>query len=144
MPSVDDASMLESAILPSQWKDLFQSSGSSPEKRLMLAILLDAIQCWQGKGSDYYTNNHNQSEDYRKEMSRKQLALQNEAKAWLFEEIPILPWCLSVEDCCNTLDIDAATLRHVLQTGTSIKVRRMHVVTIGSQHRMYKRQRRVA
>ena len=137
MPSADDISMSEATILPSQWADLFRPLSRSPEKRLMLAILLDALQCYGRDGATWSTK----TDRTKKE---KKTILRNEAEAWLFGKIPTLPWRISVEDCCATLDIDVATLRHALQTGPGIKVRRMHVVTIGSQHRMYKRLRRAA
>ena len=138
MPSADDISVPEATILPSQWADLFRSLGRSAEKRLMLAILLDALQCYGRDGSTWSTK----TDRTKKE---KKTILRNEAEAWLLGKIPTLPWCISVEDCCAALDIDVAILRHVLQTGPGIKVTRMHVVSIGNRHRVVRKpQRRVA
>lgn len=42
----------EDLILPVQFKEMFQATRWTPEKRLLLAILVDALHCYQGVCTD--------------------------------------------------------------------------------------------
>ena len=86
-------------ILPSQYFDRFQIDASlQPEKRLMLAVLEDAIDCYQkyafareSRGQEFFA----------------------EAEEWLFSSDNA--WVFSYENICQTLDLNPDYIRRGLQ-----------------------------
>ncbi len=85
-------------LLPSQYLDLLR--GHSPyegEKRLMLAVLEDAISCFQKHAGA--TKGRGQR-------------LFKEAEEWLFDGDPA--WVFSFEAICSMLDLDPTYLREGL------------------------------
>jgi hypothetical protein len=82
-------------LMPSQYLDLLR--GHSPyegEKRLMLAVLEDAIACFQ---------------KYTGATRGRRHRLFHEAQAWLVDEDA--SWMFSFESICATLDLDPGYLR---------------------------------
>ncbi len=81
-------------ITPDQYHDARRASAPDPLKRLMLAVLQDAIHCFQGG-----------AQSSRKSAQR----CHEEAKAWLFDESPEVPF--SFESICDALGIAPHYLR---------------------------------
>ncbi|HVN83664.1 MAG TPA: hypothetical protein VMW17_02345 [Candidatus Binatia bacterium] len=82
-------------LMPSQFLDLMR--GHSPyegETRLMLAVLEDAISCFQ---------------KYAGATKGRRQRLFREAEEWLFDEGS--PWAFSFEAICSTLDLNPEYLR---------------------------------
>ena len=85
-------------LMPSQYLDLLR--GHSPyegEKRLMLAVLEDAISCFQ---------------KYAGASRGRRQRLFKEAEEWLFDEES--RWAFSFETICSTLDLSPEFLRRGL------------------------------
>lgn len=106
--SVDDAAfpVLEPLImLPSQ-HDSGRRLALTGEKRLMAAVLADAIQLYL---------------KHRWGRSASSQIVFRETERWI--ESVGLCWLLSFESVCETLNIDGARLRHVLRTAAASSVR---------------------
>jgi hypothetical protein len=85
-------------LLPSQFADRARPTEHSGEKRLMAAILADAVQC-------YLKNHHGRG-------AAAQI-LFRETETWL--ESHDQRWLLSFENVCDVLGIDADRLRGALR-----------------------------
>ena len=86
-------------ITPGQYYDLRRSGGpSNPLRRLMLAVLQDAIRCFQSTAADI------------KKSERARFA---DAEVWLFEENREGPF--SFESVCEALELAAPYLRSGLR-----------------------------
>lgn len=82
-----------SILLPSQYVDQRRPYELSPEARLRLAILEDAINCWCTRvNAPRYTKSHQ---------------MVTEAHLWIFEG----GGTVTFDDCCEALKIDADWLR---------------------------------
>jgi hypothetical protein len=91
---VDDLIMPD-VLTPSQWFDRHHRAGLEPIKKLMLAILEDALHCYQ--------NGHGATHGARKRLF-------DDANAWLFAESRgSTPF--SFERVCEALEIDAGWFR---------------------------------
>jgi hypothetical protein len=109
---VNEAEMVEVALphsagidtlLPAQFGDLFRSTERTPEQRLMLAILEDAIHCWLGTPTALRIDPWAPS---------KRMRLAREADIWIFDgEASAL---VSFQTCCAALGIDSGWLREKL------------------------------
>jgi hypothetical protein len=88
------------ALLPAQFYAAFRGgSGVRGEKRLMLAVLEDALDCYQKYAS-------------AREGQGQQLF--DEARAWISS--PDRGWFFSYENICETLEINPEYLRQGLET----------------------------
>lgn len=94
-------------ILPSQFYDGPQQALKMPECRLMLAILADAVECFQ---------------KYRSSTMTRQRALFAEARGWLMTRTrnerakPDRDKQFSFDYVCDVLDLDAEAIRQHLET----------------------------
>ena len=85
-------------ILPSQHRDTLQRrTPQDPEKRLMLAVLEDAVACFR---------NGLHARDHRR------MELFNDSEAWIREENA--DWLFSFEHICDALGLDARLIRDEL------------------------------
>ncbi len=115
-------------LLPDQFYLPLSCRISSPEQRLMLAVLEDAV----------YT-----ILKYAGRAGRNPRRLVREAEAWIAKSDP--SWPFSYENICSVLGIDAAALRYRLrvfqirgeQTGTT------GAAALANQHRVVGRQHKV-
>lgn len=83
------------ALLPQQFLDVYQRRASlDPEKELMLAVLQDAVACFQ---------------KYVRAQDRKGKTRFREVEDWMMEENS--DRLFSFESICETLFIDASCLR---------------------------------
>lgn len=86
-------------LLPGQYLQTFQrGTYLQPEKDLMMAVLEDAILCFQ---------KHFLARD------RKGQALFREAEEWIFSEVEH-DWLFAFENVCETLGLDPGYLRGAL------------------------------
>lgn len=86
------------AILPAQFFQSLRSKGRfDGERRLMIAILEDAVNCFM-------------KQVHAVEPKARQLYL--DAEEWIMAEDP--SWFFSFENVCNTLDLDPEYLREGL------------------------------
>ena len=123
-------------ILPSQFFELVGGvQRFSSEQRLMLAVLIDAI---------------NVLVDSRVLPNRRKRNSFNEASSWVFAERIISP--LSFDHVCDALNVDAESLRRRLsellseQSGTGLRLRlkaggRMQCMTVNRVHGRKRRRR---
>lgn len=81
-------------LLPIQWRDIHLPSEQPPMNRLFLAVLEDALRCWQVHQS-------------ARSQSRQRLFF--EADLWLFHPEIIAPF--TFEEVCEVLDIEPDYLR---------------------------------
>ena len=88
----------QDAVLPEQFYEDTRSKALEPERRLMLAILTDAVRCYQAGVS-------------LPSGTRSQVFA--EAENWLFHAPHKTPF--SFEDVCGALEIDPAYLRKGLR-----------------------------
>jgi hypothetical protein len=87
------------ALLPAQFYAAFRGgSGVSGEKRLMLAVLQDALDCYQKYA-------------FAKDGPGQQLFA--DAEEWIWDESR--GWYFSFENICEILEIDAQYLRRGVQ-----------------------------
>ncbi len=85
-------------LLPTQYYEtLYNKVSLLPEKRLMLAILADAIGCFK---NSMFTQH------------RRQVTLSRDADSWILGETN--NWLFSFENVCETLGIEPAYLRQQL------------------------------
>ena len=91
-------------MLPGQFDDLFRSTERTPEQRLMLAVLEDAIHCWFGAPPALLGGAYTGS---------KRMRLAREAERWLFDDGECAP--ISFHTCCGALGIDGEWLRQKLR-----------------------------
>jgi hypothetical protein len=88
----------QDAVLPEQFYGDTRSKALEPERRLMLALLTDAVRCYQS-GVDTPSGTRTQ--------------VFAEAENWIFHAPLKTPF--SFEDVCNALEIDPAYLRKGLR-----------------------------
>ena len=88
----------QDAVLPEQFYDEARSKELEPERRLMLAILTDAVRCYQ---TGVAVPGGTRSQVFA------------EAENWLFHTPQKTPF--SYEDVCGALEIDPAYLRKGLR-----------------------------
>jgi hypothetical protein len=128
--SGDLLSPLPDVILPSQFFELLGAHALSSEQRLMLAVLIDAINVL----GDYGV-----SPNLRKRNSF------NQASAWVFGDGGITS-PLSFDSVCDALSVDAESLRRRLSeslSGHSVTLLRLRLKEGGRIQRMtVKRVRR--
>jgi hypothetical protein len=91
-------------LLPEQFGDLFRSTERSPEQRMMLAILEDAIRCWLGVPTALRNDPW---------MASKRMRLAREADIWLFDDNAKAP--ISFKTCCGALGIETEWIRQKLR-----------------------------
>ena len=103
-------------IVPSQWVDI-HTCQESAFKRLCLAILVDAIQCYGGRGTGC------------PQRERKRVEL--EARSWIASNGGGL---FSFKTVCETLGIEPDMLRSVLR-GNAPEVIRARTL-VGSHHKI--------
>jgi hypothetical protein len=110
---MDKAELIEAALpqcqgidtlLPEQFGDLFRSTERTPEQRLMLAILEDAIRCWLGVPTALRNDPW---------MASKRTRLAREADIWLFDDGAKAP--ISFKTCCGALGIEPEWFRQKLR-----------------------------
>jgi hypothetical protein len=111
--ALDDLlSSLPDTILPSQFFELVGAQTFSSEQRLMLAVLIDAI---------------NVLGDYRVSPTRRKQDHFNEASSWVFADGSTSP--LSFVHVCDALNVDAESLRRRVsellseRSGTLLRLR---------------------
>jgi len=114
-------------FLPAQYLDsIHPNSNSTPEIRLMMVVLADALYCFQ---------------KYCFASDKKSKALFEEAEDWIRDEDS--PSTFSFENICDHLDFDADRLRRILLrwrerqlrscpaiAGDSVRKRRTPVITV--------------
>jgi hypothetical protein len=93
-------------LVPAQYFERFRSKTLAPEKRLMLAVLEDAVNCYQDNVSA------------RSEKRKKPF---EESQAWILAEHH--DWFFSFENVCEILGIDPAYLRQGLLDEKKRKLR---------------------
>lgn len=104
-------------LMPAQWYE--RSATQTPEKRLLLAILEDALRCYRGRMGV-------QGQNFAARRSGR-LALAWEAEQWIFSNQPA-PFTF---DCvCRELGIDPDWLRGCLRKreGEALPLMRSHGV----------------
>ena len=122
-------SPLPDVILPSQFFELVGAQTFSSEQRLMLAVLIDAI---------------NVLGDYGVSSNRRQRNSFNDASSWVFAKTITSP--LSFDHVCDALSVDAESLRRRLSellsehNGTLLRLRvkaggRMQCMTVNRVRR---------
>lgn len=85
-------------ILPSQYRDsLRRRTPQDPEKRLMLAVLEDAVACFR---NGLHARDHRRRELFK------------DSEAWIAEENG--DWLFSFEHICDLLGVDARSIRNEL------------------------------
>jgi len=94
--SITTGALFEPDILTThQFSGVFRQKGNlEPEERLMLAVLTDAVECFQ---------------KYRSARNRKGRVLFNEAEAWIRSRESLKPF--SFEHICEILNINPSYLR---------------------------------
>jgi len=115
---------IETLVLPSQFIAINHTAAEiSPEHKLMVAVLEDALRTWQRRHLKAGTRSFRQ---------------QQEAHVWLFADN--LPVRLTLHDVCEALQLDVSWLRSRLrawrhqQTGDStIRWRRVRSATVGAR-----------
>lgn len=133
----DPQSPLPEVILPSQFFKLVGAQAFSSEQRLMLAVLIDAI---------------NVLGDYRVSPNRRKRNSFDDASSWFFADSITSP--LSFDYVCDALSVDAASLRRRLSellsehSGTLIRLRvraggRMQCMTVNRVRRGARRTHQV-
>lgn len=126
-------SPLPDTILPSQFFELVGAQTFSSEQRLMLAVLIDAI---------------NVLRDYGVSPNRRKRNSFNDASSWVFANG--IPSPLSFDHVCDALSVDAESLRRRLSkllsehSGTLLRLRlkeggRMQRVTVNRVRRSRRR-----
>ena len=109
-------------LLPSQYVDTVgRSAEMSPEKRLWLAVLEDAINCWTKRIA---------TSSLRApllEVENRKIRLWESADSWIFAKEPAIG--VNFEYVCDALDIDpdilrAALMRWAASGGSLPKTRR--------------------
>ena len=108
-PSEDPRSVLfqSDTLLADQYHALFRRTNHlEPEKRLMMAILEDAISCFQ---------------KYLLAKDKKGKELFREAEEWIMEEDP--DWLFSFDNVCENLELDPDYLRRGLLHWKEMKLR---------------------
>lgn len=110
----------DDTIMPAQYIDMHRSNASTPERQLWLAVLEDAVRCYQGGG-----NNDNCGKAWR-------LRAHRDACCWFGLcdcTRPHGEWIISFADICDLFDIDANALRKAVYTrGRQIKFARQQKV----------------
>jgi hypothetical protein len=104
-------------LVPAQYFERFRSKTLAPEKRLMLAVLEDAVNCYQDNVSA---------------RSEKRKKLFEESQAWILAEHH--DWFFSFENVCESLGIDPAYLRHGL---LDVKKRKLRMIGWPSSRRHF-------
>ena len=85
-------------ILPSQYRDTLQRrTPQDPEKKLMLAVLEDAVACFR---NGLHARDHRRRELFK------------DSEAWIREENG--DWLFSFEHICDILGLDARSIRNEL------------------------------
>ena len=85
-------------ILPSQHRDILQRrTQQDPEKKLMLAVLEDAVACFR---NGLHARDHRRRELFK------------DSEAWIREENG--DWLFSFEHICDILGLDARSIRNEL------------------------------
>lgn len=82
------------ALLSGQFREVLRSRKLDPEKRLLLAILEDAVKCFQASSEG--------ANGFRREVSQL-------AEQWIFTEDP--EWPFSFDNVCEFLNIDPFYMR---------------------------------
>lgn len=103
-------------LSPDQFSDQFHTSRLSPEKRLMLAVLLDAVECFQKHAPLQYTPSR----------PAKTNPLFTDAATWIFEDDT--ESLFSFINICEAVGMNAQYLRRILshgQAGTMLQGRRI-------------------
>jgi len=95
-------------VTPAQWQILNRNLDRSPEKRLLLAILEDAINCWLQDG-----------------LTGRKARVKAEATEWLFSDNDAL---FGFKSVCEHLEIDPAYFRARLRQSAAAprRCRRSH------------------
>ena len=93
---------------PEQWADMRTSTERSPERRLLLAVLDDAIRCY----IEYQDGG---------KVCRKR-TLFDEAEAWIFSQRPAI---LSFDYVCGELGINPEWLRQGLEAARAGGMRKV-------------------
>jgi hypothetical protein len=96
LTGVPEDMTLPNIVLPSQYFETRHEQ--TPEKRLMIAVFCDAIECL---------------EKYRPRTDRRGGRLFHEAKQWFLADEP--EWPYSFEYICGTLDLDSNAVRQRLR-----------------------------
>ena len=129
---------LPDVVLPSQFFETVGAKTFSSEQRLMLAVLIDAVNILQ---------------DYRVSPNQRKRESFNEVSSWIFAHGTEGP--MSLEHVCDALGVNAESLRSRLselmsqQGGTSLRLRfkeasRMQCVTVNRRRQVRRRARQVS
>ena len=110
-------------LIPEQHFDQFhESSQIQPEKRLMLAVLLDAVECFQ---------------DYAPSVRRKPDRLFKDSEEWIFEDDH--KWPFSFINICEALGIDPQYVRKGLLDWKETRLSRRRYLPAKPSHHAAKR-----
>ncbi len=97
----DEPALSADAFMPAQFYPARRGAASvEPSMRLMAAILIDAVRCFQ---RNYGTGESNRRQEFR------------EAKSWIFDDLGNGPF--SFREVCNWLEIDPRGLRDWIDRG---------------------------
>jgi hypothetical protein len=92
------------ALPPAYFESVGENAGQEPERRLMLAVLKDAVDCFQKNVS-------------AKDVRRRQIFL--DAETWIEEESD---WPFSFANICEALDMDPQYIRQGLRRWKKAKL----------------------
>lgn len=110
-------------LIPEQYFDQFhKSSQIQPEKQLMFAVLVDAVECFQ---------------DYAPSVRRKPDRLFKHTEEWIFEDDQ--KWPFSFINICEALGIDSQYLRKGLTNWKQTRLSRSAILPTTAPHHAAKR-----
>lgn len=104
-----DSILEDDAIMPAQFFDLHRARQLSPERRLLLNVLADAVELISGS-----TRNSDGV------FLRGRARLIIDARLWVQDEAPDTPWGFTFTAVCGHLGIDAGALRKRLLAGEPV------------------------
>lgn len=116
----------DDTLLPAQWTALFSSYNPTPEHRLMLAVLLDAVNIITSSGATVPGNGRT-----GRELVSRRRTLLAETWMWVRNDDDSL---FSFRGICQQLDIEYQWLRAGLKAATSYgRIRVRHSIVSGSR-----------
>jgi hypothetical protein len=98
MIGFEGSDLLQDDVLEQEFLDVYRSRQLTPERRLMLALLTDAIDHLR-----------------KRRLAKDDAQLRNEVWTWILDDD--VDWVFSFVNCCEALDIEPNRMRSALQNG---------------------------